>query len=216
MNWTQIFKEISIVTLIAGLITGAVTWLIKQLGQSIIDKNMRLYEQNLSNQSELFKQNLNQSFEEFKANLALMSEKANKLHDKRIERIEKIYSLLTDFYDDMFQLIAIKIVTGMSQEQIDKQDIENAQKASESGNLFLNYYSRNKLYFNPETCELIREISDLMKGVYGDLTMKYTFGRMPAQFEFETVKTASTKIRDKVPELKLKLEDNFRVIIGVN
>ncbi len=81
MNWESVLKEIGIVGVIAGLIT----WLIKQLGQSYIDKNLKAYEKQLDNQSERFKQEL-----------AFISQKASKLHDKRIERIEEIYSLLTD------------------------------------------------------------------------------------------------------------------------
>jgi len=38
---------------------------------------------------------------------------------------------------------------------------------------------------------------------------------MPAKMEFETIKKASESIRDKVPEIKTKLEENFREIIGV-
>ena len=40
MDWTKIFSEIGIV----GIISGLVVWLIKQLGQRLIDKNSKNYE----------------------------------------------------------------------------------------------------------------------------------------------------------------------------
>jgi tagatose-1,6-bisphosphate aldolase len=144
-----------------------------------------------------------------------VSEKANKLHDKRIERIEEIYSLLTDFHSEMQNLISWKVVTGMSKEDIEKQEFDRIQKAGDTGNKFLNYYAKNKLYFNQETCSLIDEIIDLLRTSHLDLSHKYVFGRMPAQLEFENVRNASQSIRDKVPEVKEKLEANFRQIIGV-
>ena len=154
MNWGEIFKEIGIVGIFASLIT----WLIKSLGQRQIDKGLKQYELELSNKSDLFKQELSLSFEKYKSELEFLAQKANKLHDKRIERIERIeqiYSLLTDFHNEMQQLISWKVVTGMSPEEIEQKEFERVQKAGESGNKFLDYYAKNKLYFNSETCSLI-------------------------------------------------------------
>jgi hypothetical protein len=211
MNWTEIFKEVGIVVVIAGLIT----WLIKKLGQSIIEKNLRAYELELSNKSELYKLELNQSFEEFKAELNLLSEKANKLHNKRIEHIQEIYSLLFDFHSDMQNLISWKVSTGMTPQEIRDNEIKRVQDAGNSGNKFFIYYSKNKLYFAIETCNLIDEIISILRDSHSDFSFKYIFGSMSAELEFENVRKASQNIRDKVPALKTKLEDNFRSIIGV-
>ena len=51
MNWTNIISEIGIV----GIISGLIVWLIKQLGQSYIDKNVKSYELELKNKSELLR-----------------------------------------------------------------------------------------------------------------------------------------------------------------
>jgi len=211
MDWTKILSEIGIV----GVVSGLIVWLIKQLGQSLIDKKVKTYELELQNKSDLFKAELNHSFEEFKSELEFLSQKANKLHDKRIEKIEEIYSLLTDFYNDMFTLTAWKVVTGMSKEEVQKQEYDNTQKAGDSGNEFLTFYSKNKLYFNNETCGLIDEIIKLLKDSHSDFSFKYIFGPLSAEFEYERVKKATEQIREKVPEIKSKLERNFRDIIGV-
>lgn len=211
MDWNKIFTEIGVV----GVISGLIVWLIKQLGQSLIDKNVSLYKQELQNKSDLYKAELNQSLEKNKMDLAFLSQKAFKLHDRRLEKIDQMYSLLSDFYNDMYTLTTWKIVTGMSKEEIQKQEYDNTLKAGDSGNKFLSYYDKNKLYFNAETCALIDEIIQLLKDSHSDFSFKYIFGPMSRDFEYERVKKATEQIRSKVPEVKSKLEKNFRDIIGV-
>ena len=211
MDWTKIFSEIGIV----GIISGLIVWLIKQLGERLMDKNAKTYELELQNKAELFRAELNHASEEFKSELEFLSQKANKLHDKRLERIEEIYSLLTDFYNDMYTLTTWKIVTGMSKEEVQQQEFDNTKKAEQSGNEFLTFYQKNKLYFNEETCGLIDEIIKLLKDSHSDFSFKYIFGPLSADIEIERVKRATEQIREKVPEIKLKLEKNFREIIGV-
>lgn len=212
MNWEDIFKQLGTTT----LIVAAVTWLVKQLGQMLIDKDIKLYEQKLNNDSELFKRDLSKTLEEFKASLAFASEKASKLHIKRLEKIEEIYSLLTDFYNDMHVLTTWKVVTGMTKEEIKEQEINNVKKAGESGNKFLDYYAKNKLYFNSETCLLIDEIIKLLKDSHSDFSFRFIFQPIDAKYEMERIKEATDKIREKVPKVKEKLEENFRRIIGVS
>ncbi|WP_136842887.1 hypothetical protein [Pedobacter polaris] len=200
---------------IVGIISGLIVWLIKQLGQMFIDKNISLYKQELQNKSDQYKSELNQVFEKYKSELAFHSQKAFKLHDRRLEKIDELYSLLSDFYNDMFTLTTWKIVTGMKDEEVKKQEYDNTMKAGESGNKFLIYYDKNKLYFNSETCKLIDEIIQLLKGSHSDFSFKYIFGQVSPQMEIENIKQATEKIRNKVPEVKTKLENNFREIIGV-
>lgn len=212
MDWTKILSEVGAV----GIISGLIVWLIKQLGQRYIDKGTKAYEQKLQNQSDLYKAELNQALEKYKSDLAFLSQKAFKLHDKRLERIEKLYALLTGFYDDMYHLTTWKVVTGMSDDHVNKQNFENTKKAGDSGTEFFKYYSKNRLYFDKDTCKLIEEIIKLLKDSHFDFSYEYIFGPISADFKFETVKKATEKIREKVPKIKSELEDNFRKIIGVN
>lgn len=89
MDWNKILTDIGIV----GIISGLLVWLIKQLGQLFIDKNLSLYKQELQNKSDLYKFELNQVFEKYKTELAFLSQKAFKLHDRRLEKIDELYSL---------------------------------------------------------------------------------------------------------------------------
>ncbi|WP_341900744.1 hypothetical protein [Fluviicola taffensis] len=200
MNWETVLKEIGFV----GIIGTLITWLIKQLGQNYLDKNLRSYELELTNRAELYKHEL-----------SLISQKASKLHEKRIERIEEIYSLLSNFHRDMGEIISWKVVTGMTPEEIKKQEIETVQKAGESGNLLFDYYLTNKLYFNDETCKYIDEIIKELRYGYSDLTFHYTFGNISPQMQFENVRKATVSIRETVPKIKKELEENFQKILGV-
>lgn len=211
MDWTEAFSNIGI----GGLIVGGAVWLIKQLSQLIIAKDLSLYEQELQNKSEAYKAELNQHFEKYKADLSFYSQKAYKLHDKRLEKIDALYAVLSDFNNEMLNLIAWKVSTGMSDEEIKERELKNTKKAGKSGNAFLSYYDKNKLYFNKETCDLIEEIIKLLKDSYSDFSFKYIFGQLSPQLEIETIKSATSKVRNKVPEVKAKLEANFREIIGV-
>lgn len=211
MNWDSIIKDLGIFTIISGLIT----WLIQKLGENLIAKNQKSYELKLTNESERFKTELNQSLEKYKSELNLIFEKSSKLHDKRIDRIEELYYMLNDFHNDMQVLVSWKIVTGMTKQEVKQQEFDNVKKAETSGNKFLLYYMRHKLYFSLETCTLIDEIIKLLKESHADFSFKYIFGPTSAEMEYENVKKAIEKIRIKVPEIKVKLEENFRKIIGV-
>lgn len=211
MDWTKILSEIGIV----GIVSGLIVWLIKQLAQMFIDRSISLYKQELQNKSDQYKAELNQVFEKYKSDLAFHSQKAFKLHDRRLDKIDELYSLLSDFYNDMFTLTTWKIVTGMKDEEVKKQEYDNTMKAGESGNKFLTYYDKNKLYFNSETCKLIDEIIELLKKSHSDFSFKYIFGQISPQMEMENIRQATEKIRNIVPELQKKLENNFREIIGV-
>lgn len=200
MNWELILKDVGSVGVVAGLIT----WLIKQLGQNLINKDLKVYELELNKKAELYKQEL-----------SFLSQKANKLHDKRIERIEEIYSLLTDFHSDMNALVSWKVTTGMSNEEVKQQELDNVGKAGDSGNKFLSYYSKNRLYFNSDTCKFIDDIIKLLKDSHTDFSFKFIFGNISPQMEFENVKRATEGIRETVPKIKSELEYNFRKIIGV-
>jgi len=211
MNWDLIIKDLGIVTIVAGLIT----WLIQKLGENLIAKSQKNYELKLNNESEKFKTELNQSLEKYKSELNLIFEKSSKLHDKRIERIEELYYMLNDFHNDMQILVSLKIVTGMQQEEIQQQEFDNVTNAEVSGNKFLMYFMRHKLYFNLETCILIDEIIRLLKESHSDFSFTFIFGATSAKMQYEKVKKATEKIRIKVPAIKVKLEENFRKIIGV-
>jgi hypothetical protein len=59
MNWGEIVKELGLVSIVSGLIV----WLIKQLGQSFIDKKFKAYELELKYKSDDYTHQLDKSLE---------------------------------------------------------------------------------------------------------------------------------------------------------
>lgn len=211
MNTTELLENLGVFTIFGGLIT----WLIKSISQKALDKNLKAYELQLQNKAKLYQYELDQSIEKFKHELSLLSDKANKLHSKRLDRIEKIYEMLIDFQNDMTWLVSGRLVTGMSTQEIKDEEFQRAIKAEKAGAKLFEYYSKHKLYFNDETCSKIDEIIKLLNDSHSDFSFKYIFGAGSAEFEIDRIKKVTKTVREKVPAAKEELENNFRKIIGV-
>lgn len=190
---------------IAGLIVCGSVWLINSISKQMMDKNLQSHELLL-----------NKQLEEFKTQLLLMSDKSSKLHDKRLDKIHELYSLLFEFSQSIHKLVAIKNITGMKPEDIEKEKLEDAQNTFSTGYDFAIFYEKNKLYFNQETCDLIEEIHTTLKDCQWDLTLKYQWRNMSFQLLDNAFSKAKKQLDTKVPELKKLIENNFRKILGVD
>lgn len=95
---------------------------------------------------------------------------------------------------------------------------EKLKAATESGNKFVNFYMRNKIYFPPEICGTIEDIQDELKSTYDEFGIYRPFDpgpRDPHQ-DIERWNNAWKRVtEDEVPELKRELEDHFRDLLGV-
>lgn len=200
MTTYTLLKDLGVFT----AILGAITWLANVLGKHLIDKNLKIHELMLDKQ-----------LEKYKSELLLINEKESKLHDRRLDRIQELYSLLTDFYIDLDTLTRWKNVTGMGDEEIKKQQLDEAKQTFTSGHEFSMFYEKNKLYFNPETCATIEELLTIMRGCQYDLTIQYQWMNLPADLQIKHFEQARDQLRTKVPELKQELEKNFRAILRV-
>lgn len=185
-------------------IGGALTYLLKTLGKQFMDQNL-----------EIHKMQLNQQLESHKAELELINIKQSRLHDKRIDTFQELYEKLTEFYMDLDTLIRWKNVTGLSDEEIKKQQFEEANKTFESGSKFSRYYLMNKLYFSKEMCATIDEIIKEMRSCQYDLTIQYQWMNLSADLQMNSFKQAKEKLEKEVPMLKEQIETKFREILGV-
>lgn len=200
MDTFQILWNLGIFTGIGG----ALTYLLKTLGKQFMDQNL-----------EIHKMQLNQQLESHKAELELINVKQSRLHDKRIETIQELYEKLTEFYMDLDTLIRWKNVTGLSDDEIKKQQFEEANKTFESGSKFSRYYLMNKLYFSKEMCATIDEIIKEMRSCQYDLTIQYQWMNLSADLQMNSFKQAKEKLEKEVPMLKEQIETKFREILGV-
>lgn len=200
METTQLLWNLGVFTAIGG----ALTYLIKTLGKHFMNQNL-----------EIHKMQLNQRLESHKSELELINVKQSRLHDKRIETIQELYEKLTEFYLDLDTLIRWKNVTGLSDEEIKKQQFEEANKTFESGSNFNKYYLMNKLYFSKEMCVTIEQIIKEMRYCQYDLTIQYQWMNLSADLQMNSLKQAKEKLEKEVPMLKEQIETKFREILGV-
>lgn len=200
MTVIELLKDLGIFSiLIAGL-----GWIAREIGKHLLNKNIKIHELEL-----------NQQLVKFKSELELIAQKQNKLHDKRLDVIHEFYGLLSDFYINLDNLTRWKNVTGKSEEQIEKEKLDDVKNTYESGYKFSIFYEKNKLYFSTETCLKIEEINKILRECQYDLTIQYQWMNISVDMQMTQFEKAREKIRTKVPELKLELESNFRKIIGV-
>lgn len=200
MTFLELLKDLGIF----GIIVGVLGWVTKELGKYLLNKNIKFHQLSLD-----------QQLEKYKSELDIINEKAFKLHDKRLEKIHNLYELLTDFYINVDNLTHMKNVTGLSDEEINEQKINEVKKTYESGYQFSMFYEKNKLYFDLETCELIQEILRILKECQYDLTIQYQWMNISIDMQMDFFSKAKDKIQNKIPELKEKLERKFRSIMGV-
>jgi hypothetical protein len=199
MGWV-IIKDLGIFTGIGG----ALIYLLKTLGKQFMDQHL-----------EIHKIQLNQQLESHKAELELINVKQSRLHDKRIETFQELYEKLTEFYLDLDTLIRWKNVTNLSEDEIKKQQFEEANKTFESGSKFSKYYLMNKLYFSNEMCSTIDEIIREMRSCQYDLTIQYQWMNLSADLQMNFFTQAKEKLEKEVSILKEQLEKKFREILGV-
>lgn len=212
MEWHIIIKEISLIGIIAGLIT----WLIKELGKFYIGKRFKAYELELTDKYKDIDRQLSILIENHKKSLELLFYKASKLHDRRIEVIAELYEKLVTLELTTHEMTnQLKIVTNDIEKNIQIENVK-IQLASDSYNNFYIFYSKHKIFFSAKTCELIDKIKDEFFESYTDYTRGKKYESDNYDLSFNLAKAASDKVRKVIPIIQENIENEFRSIIGVN
>jgi hypothetical protein len=155
---------------------------------------------------------LNKQIKKSESNLTLSLEKRSKLHALRLDKINDIYSCLNTHHRDLQAYFVIEPDKDI--DEIQKLRQEASLKAIHSFNDFSEVYENNKYYFTITTCELIETI----KAELSDSTLALNFNpNNPLNEQIESKKLQATmeKLKITIPDLKEKLENNLRKIIGV-
>lgn len=136
----------------------------------------------------------------------------SQLHDDRARITAELYEKFVVFEEDMRSL------TDPVEYPNEPQKEDKLQTAAESGNEFLNFYMKNKIYFPPEICDTIEDLHDEMQSVYNKFGIykPYKSGPGDPQDTGEWMDAWKRVTEDEVPELKEELEDHFRGLLGVN
>lgn len=211
MDWTEIVREVGLVSIVSGLIV----WLLKQLGQDFIDKKFKAYELELKYKSDDYTHQLDKSLESHRAELSIIYAKASRLHDRRLEIIAELYKKLVRL-DDVMNIMTALVRFGTSDdktnEEAESKRIENARKAY---NDFQSYYTENKIFFANKTNELLDTLRTDYFESYWDYTAYKLYRVTDFKLNLENAKMASEKVKKQIPPILRKLEAEFRQMIGV-
>jgi|TARA_R110002050_G_scaffold149218_1_gene275596 hypothetical protein len=212
----NLLKYIGLYTTATVAIAGMIGYLTKRIIEQVLNKDLEKFKTNLEAQNQIAKLNFDKEMESYKSDLNLLNSRQSLLHQKRSEMILDLYQKLVSLHNAMLDMTArMRNVTGKDQETIQKEEFERIQKTGELGNDFFNYYQTNKIYFTTNICELIEEIQDGLRQSHSDYSFKYLWGLPHSEMTHDMAIKANEKVKDEIPKLMSKLENEFRKSIGV-
>ncbi|WP_298537031.1 hypothetical protein [uncultured Algibacter sp.] len=197
-------------------IAGMIGYLTKRIIEQILNKDLEKFKTELEAQNQIAKLNFDKEMESYKSDLNLLSSRQSLLHEKRSEIILELYQKLVSLHNSMLDMTArMRNVTGKDQATIQKEELERITKTGELGNDFFNYYQTNKIFFTANICELIEEIQNGLRESHSDYSFKHLWGLPHSEMTHDMAIKANEKVKDEIPKLMSKLENEFRKSIGV-
>jgi len=185
--WIELFK----IWGIAGIIAAASVWLIKNILDQILKKDVANFKHELERQTIEFKI------------------RYEKLHAERAEVIKEIYKKISKTFRSLHSYVNIAQWSGEPSQE------EKAKAAAQSANELVEYYEENRIFLEEEVAI---EIDTLMKE-FKDVWLTYNLSKSLQPHSDESIKAwdkAWKKINEEVPNVKKIIENKFRKIIGIN
>lgn len=212
----EILKVFGFFTIGSSIIVSAIIFLGKKIIDQFLKRDLEKFKNQLIVENEKAKLEFEKQVENYKATLNLFNSKQIKLYSKQATIIEYLYKYLIDVHWKMLDMTAfLRNVTGKDDQTITNEELGRVQLTAEAGNKFFGYYRNHKIYFNSETCNLIESIQNQLKELHSDYSFKYFYGLPPSEMTYNMAKKANEKVREDIPRLLTKLEDDFRVSLGV-
>jgi hypothetical protein len=212
----EILKMFGSVAIGTSIIVSTIAFLGKKILDQFLKRDLEKFKNQLIVENEKAKLEFEKQVENYKATLNLFNSKQIKLYSKQASIIETLYKYLTDVHWKMLDMTALfRNVTGKDDQTISAEELDRVQVTAEAGNLFFEFYRNNKIYFSQETCELIESIQNQLRETHSDYSFKYVYGLPPSEMTYEMAKNANEKVREDIPKLLTKLENDFRECLGV-
>lgn len=212
----EILKMFGFFTIGTSIIVSTIAFLGKKILDQFLKRDLEKFKNQLIVENEKAKLEFEKQVENYKATLNLFNSKQIKLYSKQASIIETLYKYLTDVHWKMLDMTALfRNVTGKDDQTISAEELDKVQVTAEAGNLFFEFYRNNKIYFSQETCELIESIQNQLRETHSDYSFKYLYGLPPSEMTYEMAKKANEKVREDIPKLLTKLENDFRECLGV-
>lgn len=223
INWELIFQIVGITGAITVPLLGAVAWTIKKLGTHALDRGLKKYEAELNQKSDTYKLGLekqleahklelDKQLETHKADLGVLMAKQDKLQHRRLEIMSELYKRIVKLDMRMNELTAF-----MKAVIKDAEEEENTRirETGDAYNDFLLYFVEHKIFFSEETIESLENLRKHYLDCYMDYTFKYRFNIASYEFSAEQFEKISKTVRELIPPILSKIEDEFRDLAGV-
>ncbi len=177
-----------------------VGWVAKNTISQYFEKELSKYETEIDKELSRFEAELDKEKLQF-----------SQLHNERARITAELYEKFVVFEEDMRSLTDPVEHTGSPSKD------EKLQTAAESGNEFINFYMKNKIYFPPRICDTIEELNKEMQSVHTEFTIMKPYRSAPGDPKDldDWLEGWKNITEDEVPELKEDLEEHFRELLGV-
>lgn len=161
--------------------------------------------------------NSNKRLEEFKNALHLVNTKELNLHDKRYGVIENLYANLVDLDYSMRTLTNPTKISGVNHEDFESKLMSDANEKFQIFNL---QFEKNRIYFSIQTIDKIEIIREEFYTSLLEYQRFKIFHRdtMPADLlknAHDSLQKSYERVKDKIPVLRLEIENEFRSILQV-
>lgn len=212
----EFLKVLGIYSVGTAFVVSVVGYLAKQIINQVLNKDLEKFKNQLQSENDKAKLKFEKEIESYRADLNLVYSKQLQLYSKKSEVIEGLYHNLIDLHDIMLEMtVSFRNITGKDEQTVQQEEFDRVNQAAQKGNDFFKFYSTNKIYFEKETCKLIEELQKKFKETHSDYSFRHTFGLPPSEMTYEMAKKAGDRVRDEIPKLMEKLEDDFRQTLGV-
>lgn len=212
----ELIKLLGLFSIGSTIFVSAIGFIAKKVIEQILNKDLEKFKNNLKAENDKAKIIFEKEIESYKADLNLLYSKQIKLYSKKTEVIEHLYKKLVNLNYNMLDMTALfRNITGKDEQTVQQEELERVNNAAESGTKFFNFYASNKIYFDKETCSLIEDLQNQFRDVHSDYSFRHTFGMPPSEMTYDMAKKTSERVRKDIPNLMEKLEDEFRLSLGV-
>lgn len=212
----ELLKFLGLSATVSVLITGIIGYLGQKIIEQILSKDLEKFKDRLESENQKSKIQFEKEIESYKAGLDIANIRQSKLYTKRIDIIEELYQKLVVFQNSMLDMtLPFREITGKDKKEVEKEELERVAATTSLGNDFLQFYQKNKIYFDVNICELVDKIQTGLKQSHNDYSFQH-FGGVPlSKLTDEMAKNASESVRTDIPLLIEALEHEFRKSIGV-
>jgi len=170
---SELLKTIGIFTIGSSLVITVLGYLGRKIIEQLLNKDLEKYKSKLDTENEKAKLKFEKEIESFRADLNLLYSKQIQLYSKKSEIIENLYQKLVDLNNAMLDMTALfRNITGKDEQTVQSEELQRVNSAAEKGNEFFRFYSRNKIYFEVETCSLIQNLQQQFREVHSDYSFR--------------------------------------------